>query len=175
MLLFSCQVMTPCKPMDCSILGFPFPHHLQEFAQVHVHWIGDDIQPSHPLSPLFLPSIFAHIKVFSSESAVCINWLKNWSFSISPSNKYSGLISFKIDWFWSLCCPKDPQESFPTPQFKSINSSTFCFLYGPALTSIHHYWKDHSLDYMAFCQQSDILLTHCLVGLLELSCQEAII
>ena len=73
--------------MDCSTLGFPFPHHLPEFAQVHIHWIGDAIQSSHPLSPLILPSIFASIKVFSSESAVCIRWLKYWSFSfsISPS------------------------------------------------------------------------------------------
>ena len=88
--------------MDCSLPGFPVPHHLLEFAQVHVHWIGDAIQSSHPLSPLLLlPSLFPIIRVFSKESAVCIRWPKYWnfSFSISPAIEYSGLISFNIDWF----------------------------------------------------------------------------
>ena len=85
--------------MDCSIPGFPVPHHPPKFAQVHVHWISDAIQPYHPL--LCLPSIFPSIRVFSNELAVHIRWPKYWnfSFSISPSNKYSGLISFRIDWF----------------------------------------------------------------------------
>ena len=72
-----------------------------ELAQIHVHWVSDAIQPSHPLSPLFLlPSIFPNIRVFSNESALRIRWLKYWSFSfsISPSNEYSGLISFRMDW-----------------------------------------------------------------------------
>ena len=91
-----------CNPMDCSTSGFPVPHHLPELAQVHVHCIGDAIQPSHPLSsPFLLPSIFPSIKVFSNESVLHIRWPKYWSFSfsISPSNEYSGLISFKIGWF----------------------------------------------------------------------------
>ena len=68
----------------------------------HVHWVGDAIQPSHPLSPLsLLPSIFPGFRVFSDESALYIRWPKYWSFnfSINPCNEYSGLISFKIDWF----------------------------------------------------------------------------
>ena len=95
-----------CDPMDCSMPGLPVPHHLLEFTQVHVHWISDAIQPLRchlilccPL--LLLPSIFPSIRVFSNKSAVCIRWPKHcsFSFSISPSKEYSGLISFKIDWF----------------------------------------------------------------------------
>ena len=80
--------------MDCSMPGFPV-HQLPELAQIHVHRVGDAIQQSHPLS---FPSIFPSIRVFSNESVLCIRWPKYWSFSVSPSNEYSGLISFRIDW-----------------------------------------------------------------------------
>ena len=98
----------------------------------------------HPL--LLLPSIFLSIRVFSSESALRIRWPKfcSFTFSISPSNEYSGLICF-TDWLvWSPCCPRDSQESSPTPQLKSINSSALSFLYSPTLTSIQDYWKNHT-------------------------------
>ena len=94
--------LTLCDPVDCSTPGFPVHHQLPELAQTHVHQVGDAIQPSHPLSYLLLlPSIFPSIRVFSNESALCISWPKNWSFSfsISPSNEYSGLIFLRIDWF----------------------------------------------------------------------------
>ena len=92
--------------MDCSTPGLPVHHQLPEFTQTHVHWVGDAIQldermPSHPLSsPLLPPSVFPSIRVFSNESVLHFRWLKDWScsFSISPSNEYSGLISFRIDW-----------------------------------------------------------------------------
>ena len=93
---------TLCNPTDCSMLGFPVLHYLPEFAQIHVHWVSEAIQPSHSLLPLLLlPSILPSIKVFSSESALHIRWPKYWSFSfsITLSNDYSGLISFRIDWF----------------------------------------------------------------------------
>ena len=95
---------------------------------------------------LLLPSIFPRIKVFSNESALRIRWPKYWSFSfgISPSNGYSGVISLMMG--GSPCSPRDSQESSPTPQFKSINASVLSFLYRPTLTSIHDYWKNHSLD-----------------------------
>ena len=100
----SCSVtqlcMILCDFMDCNTPGFPVLHYLQEFAQTHVRWVGDAIQPSHPLSsPLLLTSIFPSIRVFSNESDLHIRWPKYWSFSfsISPSNEYSGLISFRID------------------------------------------------------------------------------
>ena len=85
--------------MDCSTPGFPVLHCLPEFAQTHVHWVTDAIQPSHPLLPLLLlPSIFPCILVFSSESVLHIRWPKDWSFSlsISPYNEYSELISFDL-------------------------------------------------------------------------------
>ena len=95
--------LTLCKSMDCSMPGLPVIHHLPEFAQIHVHRVSDDIQPSHPLSfPLLLPLIFPSIRIFSNVSVLCIRWPKYWtsfSFSISPSSEYSGLISFRIDWF----------------------------------------------------------------------------
>ena len=82
--------------------GFPVHHQLPELAQTQVHRVSDAIQPSHPLlSLLLLPSVFPSIRIFSNESVLCIRWPKCWSFnfSISPSNEYSGLISFRIDWF----------------------------------------------------------------------------
>ena len=85
--------------MDCSKPGFLVLHYLPKFAQTHVHRVGDTIQLSHPLSLFLLPSIFPSIRVFSNELALHSRWPKYWSFSIHPSNKYSGLISFMIDWF----------------------------------------------------------------------------
>ena len=82
--------------MNCSMPGFPVLHYLLEFAQTHVHWVSDAIQPSHPLLPI--SPLAPSIKVFSSELP-CIRWPKFWSFSISPSSEYSGMISFRIDWF----------------------------------------------------------------------------
>ena len=88
--------------MDCSTPGSSVLHCLPEFAQTHVHWVRVSNQPSHPLPPLlFLPSVFLSIMVFSNESTLYIRWPKYWNlnFSFSPSNKYSGLISFRIDRF----------------------------------------------------------------------------
>ena len=135
---------TLCDPTDCSTPGFPVHYQLPEFIQTHVHQVGDAIQPSHPLSSSSLPpSIFPSIRVFSNESVLHIKWPKYWSFSfsISPSNEYSGLIPFRM-----YCIPRNSQESSPTPGFKSINSSVASFLYSPILTSIHDHWKNHSLD-----------------------------
>ena len=86
---------------------------------------------------LLLPSIFPSIRVFSNELALLIRWPKYWLFniSISTSNEYSELISFRIDLIWSPCCWRDSQESLPALQFKIINSSALSLLYGPALTS----------------------------------------
>ena len=91
--------------MNCSTTGFPVLHYLPEIAQTQIHWVGDAIQPFCPCHALlFLPSIFPSIRIFSNELALCIRWPNYWSFSfsISPSNVYSGLISFRIDWFDTL-------------------------------------------------------------------------
>ena len=97
--------------------------------------------------PLLLPSIFPSIRNFSNESVLCIKWLKYWSFSfsISPSNEYSGLVSFRMDWL-DLLAVQGTLKSSPKPQLKSINSLACSLLYGPTLTSIHDYWKNHSFD-----------------------------
>ena len=95
--------LTLCNPVDCRTPGFPVFHYLLERAQIHVHWVSDAILPSHHLCHLLLlpPSIFPSIRVFPNESSLPITWPKYWSFSFSnsPSNECSGLISFKIDWF----------------------------------------------------------------------------
>ena len=98
--LLSCVWL--CNPMCCSIPGLPVHHQLPEFTQTHVYWVSDAIQPCHPLSsPFILPSIFSSIRVFSYELSLCTKWTKYWSFrfSISPSNEYSGLFSFRINCF----------------------------------------------------------------------------
>ena len=114
----------------------------------------------HPL--LLLPSVFPSIRVFlfcffvfvffPNEPAFPIRWPKYWSFSfsISPSNEYSGLISFRIDWF-DLLHPRDSQESSPAWHFRSIYPLEFSLLYGPTLTFVHDYWKNHSFGYPNLC------------------------
>ena len=100
---------------------------------------------------LLLPSVFPSIRVFSNESVLRIRWPEDWScsFSISPSNEYSGLISFRIAWL-DLLAVQGTLESSPTPQVKSINSLVLSFLYSPTLTSIHDYWKTISLTRRSF-------------------------
>ena len=108
----------------------------------------ESVMPSNHLilshSLLLLPSIFPSIRVFSNESALQIRWPKYWSFSfnISPSNKYSGLISFSIDWLSRLAV----QGTSSTPLFKRINSMALSLLYGPNLTSMYDYWENNSFD-----------------------------
>ena len=100
----------------------------------------------HPL--LLLPSIFPSIRASPNESVLRIKWPKDWSFSfnIRPSNEYSRLISFKIDWLDLLAVQGVSQESSPTPQFKSIKFLVLSFLYSPTLTCIHDYWKNERFD-----------------------------
>ena len=109
---------------------------------------------SHPL--LFLLSIFPSIWVFSNELTLHIRWPKYWSFSfsISPSREYSGLISFRIDSFDLLAVQETLKSHLQ--QFKSINSSALSFLYSPTLTSIHDYWKNHSCGYIDICWQNNV-------------------
>ena len=110
------------------------------------------VMPSNHLifsRPLLLPpSIFPSIRVFSNELAHRIRWSKYWSFSfnISPSNEYSGLISSRTDRLDLLAVQRTLKESSSTPHFKSINSSALSFLYSPTLTSIHDHWKNHSFN-----------------------------
>ena len=111
----------------------------------------------HPL--LLQPSIFPSIRAFSNESALRIRWPRYWSFSfsISPSNEYSELISFRMDWFDLLAVQGNLKSlRHQTRQFKTTISSTISLLFGPALTSTHDYWKNNSFDYTNLCRQSNV-------------------
>ena len=134
-------------PMDCLTPGFPVHHQPPELAQTHVQWVGDAIQPPHPLSSPSPPAfnLSQHQGLFY-EPVLCIRWPKYWSFSfsISPSNQYSGLISFKIWLVGSSRSPRDSQESSLTPQFKSINSKAIQFKINsnfiPEFFFLNHEW-----------------------------------
>ena len=139
--------LTLGNPIECTMPGFPVHHQLPELTQTHVHWVSDTTQSSHPLlSPPSAFNLSQHQGLFkwvSSLDQVAKYW--SFCFSISPSNEYSGLMSFRIDWF-DLSAVQGPLKSSPTPQFKSISSSALSFLYSPPPTSIHDSWKNHSFD-----------------------------
>ena len=136
-------------PMDCTTPGLPV--HTSSWSLLKLMSI-ESVMPSNHLilccPLLLLPSIFPSNRVFSKESVLCIRWPKYWSFSfsISPSNEYSGLISFRMKWLDLLAVQGTLKSLLHTPQFKSINSLVLSFLYSPTLTSIHDHWKNHSLD-----------------------------
>ena len=148
-----------CDPMDCSTPGFPVHHQLSELTQTHVHWVcGHDmwchimlVMPSNHLifcrHLLLLPSTFPSIRVFSNESVLCIRWPNYWSFSfsISPSNEYSELISFRMDWL-DLPAVQMTLKSL-LQHYSSKESILWCSVFfSPILTSIHDCWKNHSFD-----------------------------
>ena len=145
----SVQCSTLCDPMNRSTPGLPVHHQLPEFTQTHVHQVSDAIQPSHPLS---CPSLPAPQSFPASGSFPMSQFLASGGQSIGVSASTSVLPMNIQDWFplgwtgWISCSPRDSQESSPTPQFKSINSSALSFLYSPTLTSICDYWKNHSFD-----------------------------
>ena len=137
---------THSNPMDCSppgSLSFTISQSLFKLMSI------ESVMPSNHLilccTLLLLLSIFPSIRVLSSESALHIRWPKYWSFSfsMSPSSEYSGLVSFRIDWF-DLLAVQGTLKSSPTPQLKSISSLALSLLYSPFLTSIHDYWKSHN-------------------------------
>ena len=134
--------------MNCSTPGLPVHHQHPEFTQTQVYRVSDAIQPSHPLSSPSPPApIPPSIRVFSNESTLHMRWSKYWSFSFSiiPSKRHPGLISFRMDRL-DLLAVQGTLNSSPTPQFKSINSLVLSFLHSPTLLSIHDHWKNHSLD-----------------------------
>ena len=140
-----CLFATPRTVAHQASLSITNSQRLLKLMSIESVMPSNHIILCHPL--LLLPSIFPSIRVFSNESALHMRWPKYWnfSFSISPSNEYSGLISCRVDWLDLLACLRDCQESSPTLQFKNINSLALSFLYSPTLTSTHDYWKNHSL------------------------------
>ena len=138
--------------MDCSTPGFPVL--LLEFAQTHVLWADDAIQPSHSLLPPSPPALnLSSIQVFLVSQLSASggqSMLVSDTESVLPIVK----VNFFHDWqVWSPCSLRDSQESSPAPQFESINYSMLCLLYCPTLSFVHEYWKNHSFDYMELCQQ----------------------
>ena len=133
--VFSVQLfVTPCTAACQVSLSVANSWSLLKLMSVESVMPTNHLILCHPL--LCLPAIFPSIRVFSHESVLCIWWPKYWSFSISPSNEYSGLISFRMDWL-DLLAVQGTLESSPKQQFKSINSSALSFLHSPTLTSIH--------------------------------------
>ena len=140
---------TLCDPMDCSIPGLPVHHQIPEFTHTHVHWVGDAIQPSHPLPSPSPPALklSQHQRLFkwvssSHQVAKGLEFqLQHQSFQWTFRTDFlqNGLVG-------SPCSLRDSQESSPTPQFKSINSLALSLLHSPTLTSIHDHRKNHSLD-----------------------------
>ena len=133
-----------CKPMNRSMTNLPVHHLFPGFPQTHVHWVGDAIQPSHPLSSLSPPALmfpawgsFPLSQLFASSS---LSIGVSTSTSVLPMNNSLDVL------VGSPCSPRDSQESSLTPQFKSINSSALSFLYSPTITSICDQGKNHSLD-----------------------------
>ena len=136
--------LTLCDPMDCSTPGFPVLHYFPEFAQTHIHWISDAIQPSHPSPPAF--NLSQHQGLFQCCSSQQV--AKVLEFQLQhQSFQWIFRADSHQDWLlWSPCSPRESQEYSPTPQFKSISSSALSFRYAPTLISIHDYWKNHSFD-----------------------------
>ena len=138
---FCCSVPklcpTLCNPMDYSTPAPAVLHCPLEFAQIHVRWVSDVTWPSHPLPPSSFASIVPSIRVFSSEPALCMRWPKYWnfSFSISPSNEYSGLISFRIDWFDLLAVQGSLQS---IPQHYSLKALKVNVPWEPVFHSNRH-------------------------------------
>ena len=151
-----CSVTNPCPTlcdsMNCSTPGLPVLYYVPEF--VHVHWVSDAIQPSHPLLPfLLLPSVFPNIMTFSMSWLITLGGASA-SASVFPMNIKGW---YPMDWLeWSPWGPRGSQESYQAQHFESINSSVLSLLHSPTLTSIHYYWKNHSFDYMDICWQSDV-------------------
>ena len=134
------QCPTLCHTMNPGTPGLPVHQQLLESTQARVHWVGDAIQPSHPVVSFssclqcFLASGSYQMSQFFASGGQSIG--VSASTSVLPMNTQD----------WSPCSPKDSQEPSPTTKFRSINSSALTFLYSPTLTSIHDYWENQSFD-----------------------------
>ena len=141
---------TLCEPIDCSTPGLSVHHQLPEFTQAHIHWVSDAIQPSHPLSSPSPPAFnLSQHQGLSNESVLRIRWPKYWSFSfsISPSNEYSGLISFMMDWFDLLVAQGTLKSLLQHHSSKAsiLQHSTFFMVQLCCLQSVFFHWKMNSL------------------------------
>ena len=144
--------------MNCSTPGLPVHHQLPEFTQTHVHRVSDAIQPFHPLSSPSPPGpnpsqhqSFPMNQLFTRGGQSTGVSAQHYSLQRNPRADLlqNGLVG-------SPCSPRDSQQSSLTPQLKRINSSALSFLHSPTLTYIHDHWKNHGLDYMDLCCQSNV-------------------
>ena len=142
---FTPSFLTLCNPIDCSTPGFPVYHQLPQFAQTHVHWVSDAIQPSDPLSSPSPPAfnLSQHQGLFQWVSSLH-QVAKDLELQLQyRSFQWIFKIDFLQDWLvWSPWSARDSQKSSPTLQFKSISSLVPSFFYGPVITSIRDYWKN---------------------------------
>ena len=138
---------TLCNSMDCSTPGLPVHHQSPQFTQTRGHSVGEAIQPSDPVFPFS-----SHLQSFPASGSFHMSQLftsggESIGFSASASVLPMIQDGFPLGWTgWISRSPRNSQESSSTPQFKSVNSSVLNFLYSPTLTSIHDYWKKHSLE-----------------------------
>ena len=154
--------------MNCSVPGFPVLHYLPEFLKFMSIEL---MMPSNHLISSFVALSSSCPQSFPESESFPVSWLFTYggqsigaSASVLPMNIkgwLTGLNQLSIGRriymsVWHSGCPKDSQESCPTPQFESINSLALSLLYGPTLTSVHDYWKNHSFDCMDLCQQSNV-------------------
>ena len=147
LLLFSCSVLSnSLQPHGLQHSRLACPSPSPRVYPTHVHRVSDAIQPSHPLSSPSLPAFFTSIRIFSSKSVLRIRWPKyrSFSFSTCPSNEYSGLISFMIDWLDLLASQRTLKSLLQHHSSKA--SILWCSAFFPTLTPIHDYWKNHSFD-----------------------------
>ena len=153
----SCPAL--CEPMDCRMPGFPVHHQVPELAQTHVHWVGDAIQPSHPLSSPSPPAFnLSQHWVFFTMSQFFTSGGQSIGVSVSAS-----VLPVSIqDWFplgWTGLISlqsKGLSRVFSNTTVQSISSLALSFLYSPTLTSIRDYWKNHNFDWMDLCWQSNV-------------------
>ena len=131
---------TLCSPMDCSTFGFPVHHQLPELTQTHVHQVGDAISSSVGPVSSCLQSFSASGSFQMSHSSQQVAKVLEFQLHISPSNEYSGLISFRMDWLDLLAVQRTRKSLLQHHRSKAS------FLYSPTLTSIHEHWKNHSFD-----------------------------
>ena len=163
-----CSVTQSCptlyNPMDCSMPGFPVLHHFPEFAQTHVRWVVDDIQPSHLLlspSPAF--SLSQHQGLFQWVGSFPMIQLFALGGQSIEASALAWVLPVNIqEWFpleltgWISLLSKGLSRDSPAAQMKVISSLARSLFYCPALTSVHDYWKNHSFDKTCFCRQSNV-------------------
>ena len=151
----SCPIL--CDPMDCSMPDLPVHHQLPEFTQTLVHWVGDAIQPSHPVIP------FSCLQSFPASGSFQMSQFFTSGGQITGLSASASVLPMNIqNWFplgltgWISLQSKGLSRVFSNTTAQKHQFFVLSFLYGSTLTSIHYYWKNHSFDYTELCWQSNV-------------------